>query len=211
MSIIDMHMNTIEGTELNRSILETLKASGDALRRMGVKGGLDEVERVVSEVEGQVEAAAEVNRIISSANVTGSINTMAIDGISEEDLEEEFAALMYDGGGDSDSEDKNLLATLPAVPSKVPSLTGSQSASSSTLRNPPQTSSGIYNRKHPPPQSNLLDEEEPLFKNLEKEAVDLQTAAAAAGDPQGDAPGSGSAVDTNGGSGGDRDRYAALA
>lgn len=87
MSVIDMHMSTIEGTELNRSILETLRASGDALRRLGAKGGVEEVERVVNEVENQVESAAEISRIIAAANVTGSIGGMGHDVFSEEELE----------------------------------------------------------------------------------------------------------------------------
>lgn len=63
LSIVEMHINTIEGTELNRSILETLRASGDALRRLGAaSGGIEEVERIVSDVEQQVDAASEITR-----------------------------------------------------------------------------------------------------------------------------------------------------
>ena len=63
ISVIDMHMNTIEGTELNRSILDTLRASGDALKRLGASGGgIEEVERIVSDVEQQVDAASEITR-----------------------------------------------------------------------------------------------------------------------------------------------------
>lgn len=62
ISVIDNHINAIEGTELNRSILETLRASGDALKRLGVQGGIEEVEKVVTEVEHQMENAAEVTR-----------------------------------------------------------------------------------------------------------------------------------------------------
>lgn len=52
MLMIDTHRATIEGTALNISVFETLKASADVLRRMGATGhGLCAVEDVVSELE----------------------------------------------------------------------------------------------------------------------------------------------------------------
>ena len=48
ISIIDMHINTIEGTELNKSILQTLKASADAMKKMGINSsGVEGVENIV--------------------------------------------------------------------------------------------------------------------------------------------------------------------
>jgi len=35
ISTIDLHRNTIEGSVLDRTVLETLKASGDALKQIG--------------------------------------------------------------------------------------------------------------------------------------------------------------------------------
>lgn len=49
---------------------------------------------MVSEVESQVEAASEVTRVISSANVTGTINMMGHDVFTEEELNEELDELM---------------------------------------------------------------------------------------------------------------------
>lgn len=127
ISVIDMHINTIEGTELNKSILQTLKASGDALRKLGVEGGgIEGVESIVSEVESQVEYASEITKIISSANVSGTINTMGYDAFnSDEDLEKELEQLLHyeeDGGqpgGNLRGWDTGQ-PVFPDVPKEVP-------------------------------------------------------------------------------------------
>jgi hypothetical protein len=64
--IIDSHANAIEGTELNKSILDTIRASGDAIKRLGVKGGIGTVEDIISEVETQMDNASEITKVISA-------------------------------------------------------------------------------------------------------------------------------------------------
>lgn len=101
ISVVEMHINTIEGSELNKSILQTLKASGDALRRMGVEGGgIEGVEKIVSEVEAQMEYASEITKVISTGNVAGTINSMGGDVFTEEELEQELEDLLLQDGDD---------------------------------------------------------------------------------------------------------------
>ena len=64
--IIESHANAIEGTELNKSILDTIRASGDAIKRLSVKGGINTVEDIISEVETQMENASEITKVISA-------------------------------------------------------------------------------------------------------------------------------------------------
>jgi hypothetical protein len=64
--IIESHSNAIEGTELNKSILNTIRASGDAIKRLSVKGGMSTVEDIISEVETQMENASEITKVISA-------------------------------------------------------------------------------------------------------------------------------------------------
>ena len=66
--IIDSHTNAIEGTELNKSILNTIRASGDAIKRLSVKGGMSTVEDIISEVETQMENASEITKVISAGS-----------------------------------------------------------------------------------------------------------------------------------------------
>jgi hypothetical protein len=97
---IDMHKSTIEGSVLDRTVLETLRASGDALRQIGAStAGLRAVEEIVSDVEANMENAAEITKILSAASVTGMVNTMAIDGVSvdEDDLMRELDEMLLDG------------------------------------------------------------------------------------------------------------------
>lgn len=57
---METHSNAIEGTEMDRSILNTLRASGDALKTL--VSGMKSVEDVVSEAEVQLENANEITR-----------------------------------------------------------------------------------------------------------------------------------------------------
>jgi hypothetical protein len=96
MATIDLHRNTIEVSVLDRTVLETLRASGDALKQMGAtSGGIRAVEEIVADVESQMESAAEIARIISTGSVSGMVNTMAWDGIvmDDEELMKELDAL----------------------------------------------------------------------------------------------------------------------
>lgn len=96
MMTIDLHRNTIEGTVLDRTVLETLRASADALRQIGANAaGVRAVEDIVSEVEQQMESAAEITKILSAGSVTGMVNSMAVDGIviDEDELMQELDEL----------------------------------------------------------------------------------------------------------------------
>lgn len=66
ISIIESHSSAIEGTELNKSILDTLKASGEAIKRLNITGGIGTVEDIISEVETQMENASEITKVISA-------------------------------------------------------------------------------------------------------------------------------------------------
>jgi hypothetical protein len=135
--------STIEGTALDLSVLETLKASGDALKQIGATGQrLRAVEDIVSEVESNLQHAAEITSVLSSGSVTGMVNSMATHGIviDEEELMRELEDLS--AGDDEDStlgaasapSDSGRLSTTNTVVSrasatvtKTPSLSGSSS------------------------------------------------------------------------------------
>lgn len=135
-----MHMNTIEGTELNRSILDTLRASGDALKRLGASGiGIEEVEKIVSDVEHQVDAASEITRVIHSANVSGSINSMGYDVATDEELEAELNALLI-SPQEGDVDGYLDLINAPKVPSGLSQLKSGGGNNGTELRSRTNTS-----------------------------------------------------------------------
>ena len=68
---------TIEGTTLDLSVLETLKASGDMLKQLGATGqGLKAVEDLVSELESSIQSASDITTVLSTGSVSGMVNSM---------------------------------------------------------------------------------------------------------------------------------------
>lgn len=97
ITTINMQQNTLEGTELDRTVLETMKAYGDAMRQIGAStSGIKAVEEIVADVEQQMQDAAEVTRVLAAGSVTGMVNTMAVDGIiiDEDELMHELDEMM---------------------------------------------------------------------------------------------------------------------
>lgn len=86
--VLDSHSNALEGTELNKSILNTIRASGEAIKKLSIKGGMGSVEDIISEVETQIENSAEITKVISAGNISG------VDGYSEWDLDQELQELL---------------------------------------------------------------------------------------------------------------------
>ncbi len=78
---------------MDLSVLETLKASGDALKQLGATGqGLRAVEEIVSEVESNLQHASEITSVLSSGSVTGMVNSMSMHGVcvDEDELMKEL-------------------------------------------------------------------------------------------------------------------------
>lgn len=96
--------STLEGAALDITVLETLKASGEVLRQMGVTGeGLRAVERLVSGIEDSMQNAAEITTVLSSGSVSGVVNSMAAYGmpaIDEDELMRELEGMTLDGEGE---------------------------------------------------------------------------------------------------------------
>lgn len=91
--MIEMHKSTLEGASMDISVLETLKASGDALRQMGATGeGLQAVEKLISGLEESMQSAAEITQVLSSGSVSGMVNSMAAFGtvVDEDEIMKEL-------------------------------------------------------------------------------------------------------------------------
>jgi hypothetical protein len=80
--IMESHSNALEGSELNKSILNTIRASADAIKKLSIKGGINTVEDVISEVELQMEHASEITKVISAGKTCAAQQnlTWAISG-----------------------------------------------------------------------------------------------------------------------------------
>jgi hypothetical protein len=104
MSLLDVHTCTIENTELDRSILNSLKASGNAMKSLMTNNPIQKVEvriylindiiliyyhqlnppqyrikstqETIMDAEIQMDAAAEMNKVINSSSMLGVLNSM---------------------------------------------------------------------------------------------------------------------------------------
>jgi hypothetical protein len=95
MTVIEIHRDTIDGTEFDKSILHTLKASGDAIKRLTVCGGINGAEDIIAEVEQQMENSMQINTMLSSGSVSGMV-TNTSGWFTDEELEKDLAQLMGD-------------------------------------------------------------------------------------------------------------------
>lgn len=129
MSLLEQHMSTIEGTEMDKSILEALKASGHALKRLGIEGGIDAVQNIVSETEIQIEQADEINRTLATGMFNSYVNSMGV--ADEDELEQELRELM------GEDMEENIAMSLPAVPRTTPFLRTHGSVIESEVTLPP--------------------------------------------------------------------------
>ena len=113
MSTIDLHRNTIERSMLNRTVVDSLRAAGDVLRQMGAtREGISSIERMVDDVEEQVESASTITKILSAGSVTGTVNSMAINGVvlDEDALMQELEDMLLE-----EDEAKAVIKDAPAI------------------------------------------------------------------------------------------------
>ncbi len=104
-------------------MLETLKASGNALKQIGATGqGLRAVEDIVSEVESNLQHTAEIT---SEWGVTGMVNSMCAHCvvIDEEELMRELDSMSSgeeEGGYDKGGVDAGRQQDAGFLPSSAP-------------------------------------------------------------------------------------------
>eukprot|EP00283_Hemiselmis_rufescens_P018052 CAMPEP_0173441704 /NCGR_PEP_ID=MMETSP1357-20121228/24099_1 /TAXON_ID=77926 /ORGANISM="Hemiselmis rufescens, Strain PCC563" /LENGTH=165 /DNA_ID=CAMNT_0014407299 /DNA_START=12 /DNA_END=505 /DNA_ORIENTATION=+ len=133
MMLIETHMNTIQGVELDKSILDTLRASGDALKRLGVESGVQTAEDVVADVQNQVDAAAEITSVIASGSISGVMSMGGADGMDEEELQRELNELL-----DEDTSETAFMSRISTL---------GQSAQVPPLQNMMQTEAALQEPK----------------------------------------------------------------
>lgn len=125
--VIETHANAIDGTELDKAVVQTLKASGDALKSLGM--GIRSVEDVVSEAETQLESAAEITRVLAAGSVSGMVN--GGDFYSDEDIMKDLDGLM-----DDELDEAEVAVSWPTLPTR-------------RLESVPPTANGMYDGRKP--------------------------------------------------------------
>lgn len=137
--MIEMHKSTLEGASMDISVVETLKASGDALRHMGATGeGLRAVENLISELEASMQSAADITQVLSSGSVSGMVNSMAAYGtvIDEDEIMRELDEMTLE-------EDCDVAAAAGASATEEDPLDIFAEDSSNHLQQQPKKSLGL--------------------------------------------------------------------
>jgi hypothetical protein len=116
ISVVETHADALQGIELNKTIVSTLRASGHALKSLGLKGGMEEVDKIIMDVDEQLREANEITRAIGEG-------PFSQDPITERELDDELDLLddPLEGTTAKPPESKDsIYERMPRVPATLP-------------------------------------------------------------------------------------------
>lgn len=114
MNIIDLQLDAIRSSELDKEIMLSLKASTVAMKKAGISVNATEVENVMSELDDHVREMQDVTSILATPISGGMVNSMTED---EEELDQELERLMIstmgtNQHGENEKGEKTPLASI---------------------------------------------------------------------------------------------------
>jgi hypothetical protein len=86
LDLVDVQIDAIKTSELDKEIMMTLKASTSAMRKAGITLGVQEVENVMSELDEQMREVQDITTVLSNPLQAGS-------SVEEADLDAELDLL----------------------------------------------------------------------------------------------------------------------
>lgn len=97
--VISMHLGTMQGAELNQTLMATLKASSQAIKAFAPDRNLREVEDVMFQLETEMKSASEINDALAKPII--SLDGIGMDmsssmNFDNSDLEQELQHLLDD-------------------------------------------------------------------------------------------------------------------
>ena len=106
LALLDKQLDAIRSSELDKELMNSLKASSQAMRKAGIGVDAEEAEKVMNELEDQIQDASEVTAALSTPLLSGMDSGDMALGMDDVDRELGLIA----------EEDSELLAGLVAVP-----------------------------------------------------------------------------------------------
>jgi hypothetical protein len=106
LALLDKQLDAIRSSELDKELMNSLKASSQAMRKAGIGVDAMEAEKVMNELEDQIQDASEVTAALSTPLLSGMDSGDMALGMDDVDRELGLIA----------EEDSELLAGLVAVP-----------------------------------------------------------------------------------------------
>ena len=106
LALLDKQLDAIRSSELDKELMNSLKASSQAMRKAGIGVDAMEAEKVMNELEDQIQDASEVTAALSTPLLSGMDSGDMALGMDDVDRELGLIA----------EEDSELLAGLVAAP-----------------------------------------------------------------------------------------------
>jgi hypothetical protein len=119
MGLIDRQLDALRNTELDKELMQSLRASNLAMKRAGLADGVDEAEKVMNELDDQIREASELTSVLAGPLPDPTLGLGA--GLDEElnrELDEELALLEEA----AEPAPAPALAPAPAPPPRAPLL-----------------------------------------------------------------------------------------
>ena len=92
LDLVDVQIDAIKTSELDKEIMMTLKASTSAMRKAGISLGVQEVETVMTELDEQMREVQDITSVLSNPLGTGQ-GMMYGGGLEDADLDAELELL----------------------------------------------------------------------------------------------------------------------
>jgi len=86
VSTVELQIEALENSDFNRNMLKTMQNTADTMRRMGLDRGLSQADKVISELEDNMQLAGEMNESLSSTITDAYLN--------DDEMDAELDALM---------------------------------------------------------------------------------------------------------------------
>ena len=116
LNLVDTQLDAIKTSELDKEITLTLKASTVAMRKAGITVGVQEVENVMTELEGQMREVQDITEVLA--------NPLTTTGGEDEDLDAELELLEAVG----EQEPPPAIVQQPVMISSIRQVTSPEPA-----------------------------------------------------------------------------------
>ena len=109
LALLDKQLDALRTSELDKELMNSLRASSQAMKRAGIGIGAEEAERVMNELEDQIEDASELTTVLATPLISGADEAeLEADLLGLADVDAELGLVQ--------EEDQAILASAAAQP-----------------------------------------------------------------------------------------------
>jgi hypothetical protein len=109
LALLDKQLDALRSSELDKELMNSLRASSEAMKKAGIGMGAEEAERVMNELEDQIEDASELTTVLATPLISGADEAeLEADLLGLADVDAELGLVQ--------EEDQAILASAAAQP-----------------------------------------------------------------------------------------------